>query len=146
MKWVESEADARAARDTSIACMARLDHTVFLVQQSADDVYFTKYRRACGMLMGEFVDIVNRAGFDFPHLVPTEDEWKAVIQQRVAANELVRDERKIDANVLRTVVSTVRERVKEIEHVSPRIIGETMLQYLEELDAAIDAWETPAGR
>ena len=141
MKWVESEADARAARDTSIECMARLDHTVFLVRQSADDVYFATYRRACAMLMGEFVDIINRAGFDFSHLVPSEDEWKAVAQQRAPSNELVRDERKIGADVLRTVMATVRERVKGIEAVSARIIGATMEQYLEELDAAIDAWE-----
>jgi hypothetical protein len=140
MKWVESEADARAARDTSIECMARLDHTVFLVKQSADELYFTTYRRACGMLMGEFVDIINRAGFDFAQLKPSEEEWKAVVEQRAPSSELVRDERKIGADALRSVMATVRERVKGIAAVSPRIIGDTMDQYLDELDTVIDAW------
>jgi hypothetical protein len=141
MKWGATEENARAARDISIECMARIGHTIDLVRQSADDVYSAKYTRACAMLMGEFVDIINRAGFDFSHLVPSEDEFKVVTEQRVPATELVPDEQKIDADALRSTMTTVRERVDEIATIAPRIIGSTMEQYLDELDAAIDAWQ-----
>lgn len=120
--------------------MARLGDTIFLVRQSADDLYFVRYRRACGMLMGEFVDIINRAGFDFSNLVPSEDEFNAVTEQRMPAAERVRDERKLDADALRAVMMVVRERVHEIATLAPRIIGSTMEDYLAELDATIDAW------
>src|SRR5690349_174046 len=114
MKWVESEADARAARDISIECMARIGDTIDLVRQSADDIYSAKYTRASAMLMGELVDIIHRAGLDFSNLVPSENEFEVIGEQRVPATELVPNERKIDADALRAVMTTVRERLAEI--------------------------------
>lgn len=121
MSRADSEADAREARDLSIECMALLDRTVYFVKQSCPEAFFLSYRSACAQLMGEFVDIINRAAFDFPTLKPTEEEWSQVATAR-AGNEL-KEDRPVGAEEIRLVLDRVQVRIREVQRLTPRTAG-----------------------
>jgi hypothetical protein len=101
--------------------MALLDRTVYFVRQSCPETFFLSYRSACAQLMGEFVDIINRAAFDFPSLKPTEDEWSRVAAAR-AGNEL-KDDRPVGAEEIRSLLERVRVRVQEVQRLTPKTSG-----------------------
>ena len=130
-KRADSESDARKARDLSIECMKLVGRTVPPIKQSSEESFYLRYRSACGQLMGEFTSIINRAGYDFPPLKPSEEEWHRV-EARVPDfkdsapgwSGLVQARRDLRA---------VRVRVAQIQKTTPRMTGQPGV-----LDAAID--------
>lgn len=131
-KRAGNETQAREARDLSIECMALLDRTVYFVKQLCPEAFFLAYRSACAQLMGEFVDIINRAAFDFPSLKPTDEEWSRVVRKR--AGDRLQGDGPVGAQDIRRVLDRVRGRSREVQRVTPRMVGP-----VSELDAAFES-------
>jgi hypothetical protein len=115
-----NEIAAREVRDISIECMALLDRTVLLVKECCAEAFFLEYRRACGHLMGEFVDVINRAARDFPKLEPTEEEWLAGSR---AGEVWLKVKTPVQPDEVRSMLSRVRARVGDIQSCGPEMSG-----------------------
>jgi len=87
---------ARWARDLAIECAARLDSTIYEVQESCSMEYFLRYRRACAFPMADIGLIVNRIARAFPSHFPNlskmkREEWIAIAVERRSAVRPSRD-------------------------------------------------------
>lgn len=141
MKRAASEADAKMARDLSIECMALLNRTVFHARESCPEDFFIAYRRACGNLMGEFGEIINRAAYDYPALKPSEDEWNQVASSRVREDELPASD-KVGREEMRQMLLRVRMRAAEVQTLTPRMMGDegVVSAALDAVDGLIAQW------
>ena len=121
--------------------MALLDLTVFHARKDCAEEFFAAYRKACGNLMGEFGDIINRAGHEFPALVPTEAAWRQVASSRVSNEELA-ETAVVDHSKLRSVLAVVQGHIAEILALTPLMTGEpgALTDAFERLDRVATGW------
>jgi hypothetical protein len=141
MTRADSEADARDARDTSIECMALLHQTVFFAKRSCEEQFSLSYGRACGNLMGELGDIINRAAYDFPSLKPSEEEWSRVAAAQVGDDGLPTTGFE-SHDQIRVTLARVRARTREICARVPRMAGDPgqLEAALRRVERAVDDW------